>query len=83
MEGRGGVSGKGCHKRSEGDGSILPFPHKPLCYLASLWGMGRNSVFKSFSMCMGGGMDLDFRCCEQKDFVAAPSQGLRQTLCSF
>ena len=59
-EGRGGASGKGCHKRSEGDGSILPFPHKPLRYWASLWGMGRNSVFKSFSMCMGGGMDLDW-----------------------
>ena len=43
-EGRGGASEEGCHKRSEGDGSILHFPHKPLRYLAYLWGMGRNSV---------------------------------------
>ena len=32
-------------KRSEGDGFILHFPHKPLRHLTSLWGMGRNSVF--------------------------------------
>ena len=44
-EGRGGASGEGCPKRSEGDGFILHFPHKPLHHLASLWGMGRNSVF--------------------------------------
>ena len=44
-EGRGGASGEGCPKRSEGDGFILLFPHKPLRHLTSLWGMGRNSVF--------------------------------------
>ena len=44
-EGRGGASGEGCPKRSEGDSFILHFPHKPLRHLTSLWGMGRNSVF--------------------------------------
>ena len=46
-EGRGGVGQveRESPKRSEGDGFILHFPHKPLRHLTSLWGMGRNSVF--------------------------------------
>lgn len=58
--------------------------HTSLCVIWHLYGEWVGTVYLSLLACVwGGGMDLDFRCCEQKDFVAAPSQGLRQTLCSF